>query len=99
LRVIKKEYQNYIFIVLGFLILFLIYLFHWIDMIYALVVDYNHLRKFVVDNYNFSENYKNVNFLGNVLTVSLLIDLIFIVIIILIFMIIYLKIRWSHKNG
>ena len=84
----KKEYQNYLFIVMGFMVLFIMYLFHFLKIINNILIAYNKI------------GVMRIWFLGNGWQdLNIVVDLCFFGIIFLIFMMVFLKIYWGVDRG
>ena len=96
----RREINNYIFIFLGFLILFLIYLIHFLELIKNIVLDYNNLVDWISRKTGEIVEKKDLYFMAdNNANLYLLIDLCFVLIIIIIILMIYLKIKESVNYG
>ena len=96
----KREYRNYIIILICSTMIILLFIFHYLETINGLLFDYNGLVRWINRNPNFDFYEKEVWFLGSGLTtISLIVDVIIGFIVILIYLLIFLTIYWTVRDN
>lgn len=85
---------------MGLTVIFLIFLFHLIEVISSLLNGYNFLVDRINVNYNETMDHRSVIFFGeNIESINLLVDIIIVFIFVLIGLMVFLKIYWSVKES
>ena len=96
----KRENQNYMFIFMGFIVLFLLFLMHYVESFADMIRNYNDLIEYVNRVYDKDLNYYKIYFFGEMYgTINFIVDLLLVSIIVVVLLMIFLKIYWSVKNG
>ncbi len=96
----KREYRNYVIILICSTIIILLFIFHYIETINYLLLDYNRLVRWVNKYPDFDYFEKEVWFFGfGLKQINFLVDVILVFIVILICLLIFLMIYWTVQDN
>ncbi len=96
----KREYRNYVIVLICSSIIILLFIFHYIETINYLLLDYNRLVRWVNKYSDFIYFEKEVWIFGTGLKdITFIVDIILAFIVILICLLIFLTIYWTVRDN